>query len=87
MNEHPLPDAWWTRAACIGTDWSLWAPPSQHSLRVLAVDERRYAEAATYCAACPVVAECRADADLTDDPAFRAGFSAVDRHRQNTGRW
>ena len=84
--EAPKADVWWDRATCRGTDWSLWAPLSkwEHQKQI---HPDRYVAAAAICARCPVVAECRRDADTVPDPAFRAGWSARDRERQNGGRW
>ncbi len=87
MNAHPRSLlAWWDQAACKGTSWDLWRPPSKHG-RSEDHDAIRYAKAAEICARCPVFSECRADADRYPDEAFRAGWSAADRERQNGGRW
>lgn len=93
MSLSARPAAWWDEAACRGTDWSLWRPPTQSKRdgayvhRVSRNELLNEQKAAAICATCPVFAACRADADKVPDPSFRAGYPARDRHKQNRGRW
>lgn len=78
---------WWESAACAGAPFALFdAPDNNDASRLSKADRLRFAKAAAICASCPVLTECRADADLMPDPSFRAGYPAGVRRQQNRAK-
>lgn len=76
---------WWEQAKCAGAPFHLFDTPrgqAGKTRNALAIQ----AQAAAICATCPVITECRADADLLPDPSFRAGCTAAERARQNRAK-
>lgn len=64
---------WWNRAACLDADTRLFFPRPQEA--------RKIAAAKAFCARCPVVAGCLADAEKTGDThAVRGGMTGPERH-------
>lgn len=68
---------WHRLAACAGVDWEQFFPragahrPSDNNRR------DRLAVARTYCADCPVIADCAAEADRCGDLGIRGGSLRV----------
>lgn len=76
---------WWEKASCAGAPFALFDAPVSNGRPSIA-ERRRYEQAAAICAGCPVITECRADADLLKDPSFRAGYPAHVRIKQNRAK-
>lgn len=76
---------WWDRSACAGAPFHLFDSSANRGVPTRQ-DRERNAAAAAICATCPVIAECRADADLLPDPSFRAGYTAAERAKQNRAK-
>jgi WhiB family redox-sensing transcriptional regulator len=71
---------WWTRAACRNADPEAFAPPPDEYGAMTATEA---AYALTYCARCPVAAECLNDALAKgDDYGIRGGIDMAARNKQ-----
>ena len=75
-----MQDRWFDRGACIGTDPKMWHGTT--STRTDWEPGARYDECRDLCRTCPVIAQCRLEAELTDDWCFRAGETQKERRRR-----
>ena len=76
---------WWERAACAGVPFALFDTAKERGVPT-GPEQKRRAAARVICEGCPVITECRTDADLLPDPSFRAGYTAVERNRQTRAK-
>lgn len=75
---------WWESAACAGAPFELFDSIGHSGMTK--AERGRVDQARAICAGCPVVAECRTDADLLPDPSVRGGYTAAERRKQNRNR-